>query len=328
MSARARPRRARLWALAALGLVACGSPPPDEPASAPPAGPGLGPLDDLARRFGRLRRRMESRGYADGEFATRTFALEGEGVALPVDVPVGVCTTWVALGGGGLRDLRMTVFDGDGREVAVDGRRGEGALAHVCPPSLPDRPASAPHYLELRALEGSGAIVVGSFRSRPAEGEGFTGLFEEVVAPAEARARRALAPMRERLAGKRIFFFPDSQLEIPIARFLAREVGMELVEVGTPYLQRDHLGPELALLPDGVQLSEGQDVERQLDRCRAAAPDMVVCGLGLANPLEVEGMTTKWSIELVFTPVQGFEQAGDLAELFARPLVRRERLKV
>ena len=152
--------------------------------------------------------------------------------------------------------------------------------------------------------------------------------FEEVVAPAEARARRALAPMRERLAGKRIFFFPDSQLEIPIARFLAREVGMELVEVGTPYLQRDHLGPELALLPDGVQLSEGQDVERQLDRCRAAAPDMVVCGLGLANPLEVEGMTTKWSIELVFTPVQGFEQAGDLAELFARPLVRRERLKV
>ena len=204
MSARARPRRARLWALAALGLVACGSPPPDEPASAPPAGPGLGPLDDLARRFGRLRRRMESRGYADGEFATRTFALEGEGVALPVDVPVGVCTTWVALGGGGLRDLRMTVFDGDGREVAVDGRRGEGALAHVCPPSLPDRPASAPHYLELRALEGSGAIVVGSFRSRPAEGEGFTGLFEEVVAPpvpyeaVEAALTEAREAFRER----------------------------------------------------------------------------------------------------------------------------------
>lgn len=27
-------------------------------------------------------------------------------------------------------------------------------------------------------------------------------------------------------------------------------------------------------------------------------------------------MTTKWSIELVFTPIQGFEQAADLAELF------------
>ncbi|MDT1047288.1 hypothetical protein RNI15_34010, partial [Pseudomonas aeruginosa] len=76
----------------------------------------------------------------------------------------------------------------------------------------------------------------------------------------------------------------------------------------------------------GTSLTEGQDVEAQLDRCRAAKPDVVVCGLGLANPLEAEGFTTKWSIELIFTPIQGYEQAGDLAELFARPLVRKTRL--
>jgi hypothetical protein len=83
------------------------------------------------------------------------------------------------------------------------------------------------------------------------------------------------------------------------------------------------MAAELALLPAGTFLSEGQDVEKQLDRCRAAQPDIVVCGLGLANPLEAEGLTTKWAIELVFTPIQGYEQAADLAELFARPLVRR-----
>ena len=55
---------------------------------------------------------------------------------------------------------------------------------------------------------------------------------------------------------------------------------------------------------------------------------MVVCGLGLANPLEREGLTTKWSIELLFTPIQGYDQAADLAELFARPFVRRTRLRV
>jgi light-independent protochlorophyllide reductase subunit N len=103
---------------------------------------------------------------------------------------------------------------------------------------------------------------------------------------------------------------------------------MKLVEVGTPYLHRQHLAEELALLPEGTLLSEGQDVAKQLERCRAEKPDLVVCGLGLANPLEAEGMTTKWSIELVFTPVQGFEQAGDLAELFARPFARRARLEV
>ncbi|RYY95757.1 MAG: ferredoxin:protochlorophyllide reductase (ATP-dependent) subunit N [Comamonadaceae bacterium] len=151
-------------------------------------------------------------------------------------------------------------------------------------------------------------------------------LFDRVTAPARERAVQAVARHRTRLASKRIFFFPDSQLEVPIARFLARELGMTLVEVGSPYLHRQHLAQELALLPAGTVLSEGQHVDRQLERCRAARPDIVVCGLGLANPLEAEGMTTKWSIELVFTPIQGYEQAADLAELFARPLVRRLRL--
>jgi light-independent protochlorophyllide reductase subunit N len=150
--------------------------------------------------------------------------------------------------------------------------------------------------------------------------------FEAVTDPARERARRALAQYRDDLRGRRIFFFPDSQLEVPLARFLSRELGMELVEVGTPYLHRTYLAAELDLLPDDVLISEGQDLEKQLDRCRASRPDLVVCGLGLANPLEAQGITTKWSIELVFTPIQGYEQAADLAELFARPLVRKRLL--
>ncbi len=150
----------------------------------------------------------------------------------------------------------------------------------------------------------------------------------EATAVGEGRARAALAGKRERLDGKSIFFFPDSQLEVPLARFLARECGMRPIEVGSPYLHRAHLAHELPLIPEQAQLSEGQDVEKQLDRCRAARPDLTVCGLGLANPLEAEGLATKWAIELVFTPIQGYEQAADLAGLFERPLLRRERLRV
>jgi len=150
--------------------------------------------------------------------------------------------------------------------------------------------------------------------------------FQAALAAPVARATASLARAKLNLEGKSIFFFPDSQLEIPLARFLSRELGMKLLEVGTPYLHRQHMAVELAMLPEGTFLSEGQDVEKQLDRCRALHPDMVVCGLGLANPLESEGMTTKWAIELVFTPIQGFDQAGDLAELFTRPLLRRMRL--
>ncbi|MEN2787901.1 ferredoxin:protochlorophyllide reductase (ATP-dependent) subunit N [Sphingomonas qilianensis] len=152
--------------------------------------------------------------------------------------------------------------------------------------------------------------------------------FRRTIAPGRERAKRAIAHSHARLEGKSITFLPDSQLEIPLARFLATELGMRPVEVGTPYLHRRHLAHELALLPAETLLSEGQDVDKQLDRVRAARPDLTVCGLGLANPLEAEGLTTKWAIELVFSPIHGFDQAGDLAELFARPLRRRDVLRV
>ena len=152
--------------------------------------------------------------------------------------------------------------------------------------------------------------------------------FERVIAAPLARAERAVARQRESLQGKRISFLPDSQLEIPLGRFLHRECGMRLLEVGTPYLDRQMVSAELPLLPDATRLTEGQDLERQLDRVRADRPDLTVCGLGIANPLEAEGLRTKWSIELMFTPIQGFDQAGDLAELFTRPLARQARLEI
>lgn len=152
--------------------------------------------------------------------------------------------------------------------------------------------------------------------------------FAAVTEAPAARAKQALARYLPALSGRRVSFFPDSQLELPMARFLQQECGMQVLEVGTPYLDRRLAAPELDLLGGGPRVVEAAGVDEQLQRVRAERPDLTVCGLGLANPLEAEGLTTKWSIELVFSPVQGFEQAADLAELFARPLVRRERLKV
>ncbi|MCU0856312.1 MAG: ferredoxin:protochlorophyllide reductase (ATP-dependent) subunit N, partial [Rhodobacteraceae bacterium] len=58
--------------------------------------------------------------------------------------------------------------------------------------------------------------------------------FEAVTAAPRARARKAIEAQARELRGRSVFFFPDSQLEIPLARFLTRECGMEAVEVGTP----------------------------------------------------------------------------------------------
>jgi light-independent protochlorophyllide reductase subunit N len=147
--------------------------------------------------------------------------------------------------------------------------------------------------------------------------------FEQVVSAPRARAKKAIAQASKVLDGKSVFFFPDSQLEIPLARFLITECGMSAIEIGAPFIHKGLVGPDLGLIPEGPVLSEGQDVDLQLDRVLKARPDLTVCGLGLANPLEAKGLTTKWAIELVFTPVHFYEQAGDLAGLFSRPLRRR-----
>ncbi|MFK7890528.1 MAG: ferredoxin:protochlorophyllide reductase (ATP-dependent) subunit N [Granulosicoccus sp.] len=143
-----------------------------------------------------------------------------------------------------------------------------------------------------------------------------------------ARAKKALQHYQPMLQGKRLWFMPDSQLEVPLARFMHQECGMQILEIGVPYLDRQTLSEELQVLPEGVQIVEGQDVDLQLDRLRRDKPDLTVCGLGIANPLEGEGLSTKWSIELVFSPIHGFDQAGDLAELFARPMMRHQKLSV
>ena len=244
---------------------------------------------------------------------------------------------------GALADVVEDQFARMFKQLGIDD--GIRSVRFFPPRNSADMPAVGPNTVFLlaqpfladtaRALEARGAIRLSAPFPLGAEGttqwlqaaatafEVSAATFAKVCAPGQQRAATALAKLRPQLAGKRIFFFPDSQLEIPIARFLSRELGMQLIEVGTPYLHRQHLAEELAMLPAGTQLSEGQHVENQLDRCRAARPDIVVCGLGLANPLEAEGMTTKWAIELVFTPIHGYDQAADLAELFARPLMRR-----
>ncbi len=189
--------------LLALALgVGCAEPPP-EPDRSMAELPDIGPLDALARRLGRLQRRLENRAYGSAVLTTRFFALEGRGVSLPLDLPRGECTTIVTLGGGAIRDLELTLYDMNGREAAIDAAPGEAGLVHVCPSE--DGPGwSAAHHLVARPLVGDGAVVLAAFTTAPAAGEGFDGLFEGVLAPvapffdAEEALAEVRSSMRER----------------------------------------------------------------------------------------------------------------------------------
>ena len=67
-----------------------------------------------------------------------------------------------------------------------------------------------------------------------------------------------------------------------MARFLAAECGMELTEVGSPFIHKSLVHADLEDLPQQLKF-QGQDVDKQLDRVFDYNPDLTVCGLGLAN---------------------------------------------
>jgi light-independent protochlorophyllide reductase subunit N len=73
-------------------------------------------------------------------------------------------------------------------------------------------------------------------------------------------------------AGKRVFFFPDSAARDSAGAVPGPRMRDDPLEVGTPYLHRRPSGAGTGAAAAGPVLSEGQDVDRQLDRCRAARP--------------------------------------------------------
>lgn len=270
------PARAALLSLA-LGLAGCREPPREAPA------PSLlpdeaGPLDALSRRHARLRQRLRTRGYDTQVGLSRLFLLEQEGRALPLDLTVGRCSTFVALAGTAIRELVLVLYDGLGEEVAVDAVPGEGGLVHVCP-QADGKAEVRPYHLVLRALEGSGVLLVAHIESAPLVGEGFDGLFEGVLAP-----RVAFREVEEQLAESRTALRARgfSVVEGPHLERLAEGGTLRR----TLALDADHcyvgLGRGGSGLADidlflfdgaGVEVARdlGSDAEPSLEHCPAAA---------------------------------------------------------
>ena len=154
-------------------------------------------------------------------------------------------------------------------------------------------------------------------------------LFAQVTDAPRARARKAIAQAAEALNGKTVFLMPDSQLEIPLARFLTRECGMRAIEVGSPYNPRRPAWPRprpAARRPADQRRPGRGETTRPRPR-RPAGPDGV---WALAWPirwrrrgLRRNGQSNSCSHRSIF-----YEQAGDLAGLFSRPLRRKSLLRL
>ncbi len=153
------------------------------------------------------------------------------------------------------------------------------------------------------------------------------------LAEREKQVWESLSPYLALLKGKSIFFMGDNLLEISLARFLTR-CGMNVLEIGIPYIDKKYQAAELALLKETCtfmsaplpRLVEKPDNFHQIQRIHESQPDITITGMALANPLEARGLNTKWSVEFTFAQIHGFSNARDILELVSRPLRRNESL--
>lgn len=186
-----------------LLLAACGEPETSSPTLLSTLPTRAGPLDALNRRHARLRERMRTRGYGEELGLARELVLEGRGIVIPLDLRVGRCATFLALGGGSIRELSLVLYDGEGAETATDSVGGEGGLVHACP-QAEYGVTHRPYYLVADAGEGAGAVLIAQFDSEPDQGEGFDGLFEGILEPrvpfrdVEAHLARTRGALRAR----------------------------------------------------------------------------------------------------------------------------------
>jgi len=139
------------------------APPPTIVAVGPTWVPG-GVYDEVANHMA-LRARQYAAGYGVASDLVRANIHEGlAGVTVPGQVQAGFCYRIIAVGGSGVRDLDLFLYDQTGREVDHDRSPDNfpviGLNRPLCiPPGMP--PIGA--QLRIRAYSGHGAIGVQMF---------------------------------------------------------------------------------------------------------------------------------------------------------------------
>ena len=144
----------------------------------------------------------------------------------------------------------------------------------------------------------------------------------------EGREREAWAACERELVhlrGRSVAFTSDAMLELPLARTL-HAAGVGVPFVATPNVYRKYHAVETARL-DGIEVMERPDRYAVYDRLSATQPDLVVANINIANALEGMGFAVKWSTELTFQPIHGFNGAPALFAMFAAALRRHDALE-
>lgn len=156
--------RALRSALLVLALCpAPGCPGASAPPSPEPAPEGATRAEEfvsshVSSSLGQLTRAATTRGFTSEGTDRRGFLVERGPDVTPLSLRSGSCYLLVAAGSEAVRELEITLYHGDGTEIARDDATGRLAALHHCPPQ------SGTFYASVQATAGNGLYGLRSFR--------------------------------------------------------------------------------------------------------------------------------------------------------------------
>ncbi|MBX7197594.1 MAG: hypothetical protein K1X94_36450 [Sandaracinaceae bacterium] len=153
-SARLRAATVALAWLSAWALGACDRLEAEqEPAPPPPLAQAF-VSSQVSAALGQLARAATTRGFTPEGDDSRGFLVERGPQAVELPLRSGSCYLLVAAGSEAVRELDVTLYAGDGTEVARDESAGRLVALHHCPPQ------SGTFYASVQATAGNGLFAL------------------------------------------------------------------------------------------------------------------------------------------------------------------------
>ncbi len=140
-------------ALATLVLTACDPPPAPTPSEQSPTANEF-VSSRVSASLGQLARAATTRGFTEEGPDRRGFLVERGPNVLEIQLRSGSCYLLVAAGSEAIRELDVTLHQGDGAEVVRDGATGRLTALHHCPPQ------SGTFYAAVQATAGNGLYAL------------------------------------------------------------------------------------------------------------------------------------------------------------------------
>ncbi len=144
--------------------------------------------------------------------------------------------------------------------------------------------------------------------------------FDEVTLPVRDAARRCIEDQKEHLKGKTVLLLPSYGLEIPLARYLKLECGMDVVGLDDQNFTNELVSKDLERLGQLDVSIDASDFASCVKIARSLKANITVGDHDISRALSSEGFSTISALDLMMDQIHFYIGSKNLTLKFAQAL--------